>query len=154
MGIIGYESDNGDRPEFTQAIAFLPMEKMTMIATCARTSITVRPRLPWVVSLRRGKYSDIIGRTRVHAVANAVANAFKEIDTESQYESGQGEAKVFFSHALIDLRLQPNMIVAEFDSRIEVAIARNELIKIDPSNRERYAIATVGELQIQEKEQK
>lgn len=121
---------------------------MSGLATApAHTSQVVRPDLSYVVLLKEHKFSEAIARTRIAAVANALVHALRELDATGEYAMIVSVGKQF-EWALVDLRLQPNMIIAEAIGRTEAAILYEELRKIDPSNRERYAIARVSSLDI------
>ncbi|MBE9113763.1 hypothetical protein IQ273_30800 [Nodosilinea sp. LEGE 07298] len=122
---------------------------MPALATqAAHTSQVVRPDLAYVVLFKEQKFSEAIARCRVNAVANALKHAMEEIDTQGEYAVIISAGKQF-DYALIDLRLQPNMVIAEAIGRTEAAVLYSELVKIDPGNQIRYAIARSSQLDIQ-----
>lgn len=123
-----------------------------LASTAAHTSQVLRPDMPYVVLLKDKKFSEPIARARVQSVASQLAHALAEIDRWGEYMVIMARNRRF-DWCLVDLRMQPNMIVVECIGRTEIAIALGELIKIDPSNQARYAIARCGELDIQEAHQ-
>lgn len=122
---------------------------MPALATAAaHTSQVIRPDLAYVVLLKERKFSEAIARARVGAVANQLAHALREIDPQGEYAVIIAAQKQF-EWAIVDLRMQPNMIVIEAIGHTEAAIAYRELVQIDPSNAVRYAIARCSQLDIQ-----
>ncbi|MGB3308452.1 MAG: hypothetical protein WBG32_23200 [Nodosilinea sp.] len=115
----------------------------------AQSSQVVRPDLAYVVLFKEKKFSEAIARSRVHAVANALKHALEGIDTQGEYAVIISAGKQF-DYALVDLRIQPNMIIAEAIGRTEAAVLYSELVKIDPGNQIRYAIARCSDLDITE----
>ncbi|MEA5447961.1 hypothetical protein VB780_05230 [Leptolyngbya sp. CCNP1308] len=109
------------------------------------TAQVVRPSLDYVVLFKEQKFSEAIARARVAAIANTLVQALVEVDPEGDYTMILSQSKQF-DWAIVDLRIQPNMLIAEAIGRTEAALLLRELVRIDPSNQRRYAIARVGQL--------
>lgn len=120
-----------------------------LASTAAHTSQVLRPELPYLILFKEKKHSEAIARCRVIAVANQVAHALREVDHLGEYKVIMSRNKQF-EWALIDLRMQPNMIVVEAIGRTEIAIAYRELITIDPTNTTRYSMCRCSSIDIQE----
>lgn len=118
-----------------------------LASTSSHTSTVVRPDLAYVVLFKEQKTTEAIARARAHAVANVLAKALSDIDVSGEYEVIITPAKRF-DWAIVDLRLQPNMIIAETTGRTEAAILYEGLVRIDPGNRDRYGLARSRELDI------
>ena len=114
----------------------------------AATSQVVRPELNFVVLFKEQKFSEAIARTRLAAVANSLIHALNDLDPDGEYTAIVSRGKQF-DYCLVDLRMQPNMIVAETIGRTEAAILYQRMVKIDPANLTRYAIARASTLEIQ-----
>jgi hypothetical protein len=122
---------------------------MPALATAAaHTSQVIRPNLAYVVLFKEGKFSEAIARARAAAVANSLIQGLKDVDPEGEYSLIMGCQKQF-DWAIVDLRMQPNMIVAEAIGRTEAAILHQQLVRIDPANLRRYAIARCRNLEMQ-----
>lgn len=121
---------------------------MPLATAAAHTSQVVRPNLAYVVLFKEQKFSEPIARARVAAVANTLVQALVEVDPEGEYSMILSRGKQF-DWAIVDLRMQPNMVIAEAIGRTEAALLHRELVRIDPSNLRRYAIARCGQLDIQ-----
>lgn len=105
----------------------------------AHTSQVIRPDLAYVVLFKEKNHSEAIARARVGAVANALVQSLKEVDPEGDYSLVVSQGKQF-DWAIVDLRMQPNMIIAEAIGRTEAALLYREMVRIDPANMTRYAI--------------
>ncbi|MBE9157871.1 hypothetical protein IQ265_13705 [Nodosilinea sp. LEGE 06152] len=114
----------------------------------AATSQVVRPELNFVVLFKEQKFSEAIARTRIATVANTLVYALQHLDPDGEYTTIISQGKQF-DYCLVDLRMQPNMIIAETIGRTEAAILHQRLVTIDPANMRRYAIARCGQLDIQ-----
>jgi hypothetical protein len=119
-----------------------------LVSTPARSSVNIRPDLAYVIVFKEAKFSEAIARFRVGAVANAMLQALLELDPQGEYAVMQSNQKQF-DYCLLDLRMQPNMVVAELIGRTEAAILYRKLVRIDPLNQTRYAIARAHTLEIQ-----
>lgn len=117
--------------------------------TAAHTSQVVRPDLPYVVLLKEQGFSEAIARARVAPVAKSLIQGLAEVDPEGEYSLIVSRSKQF-DWAIVDLRMQPNMLIAEAIGRTEAALLLRELVRIDPGNMRRYGIARLRELSIQD----
>lgn len=122
---------------------------MPPLATApAHTSQVVRPSLDYVVLFKEQRFSEAIARARMANIASVLIQALTEVDPEGEYNLITSRQKQF-DYCLVDLKMQPNMVIAEAIGRTEAALLLRELVRIDPSNLRRYAIARVGQLDIQ-----
>lgn len=119
-----------------------------LVTAPAHTSQIVRPSLDYVVLFKEQKFSEAIARARAGAVANTLVQALVDVDPDGDYTMLITKGKQF-DWAIVDLRMQPNMVIAEAIGRTEAALLHRELVRIDPANLRRYAIARVGQLDIQ-----
>lgn len=146
-------------PHRLNARATHPIESLPMpaLATApAHTGQVLRPDLHYHVLFKEKKFSEVIASARVAAVANNLIQALADVDPQGEYSLITSQGKPF-DYAIVDLRMQPNMIIAEAIGRTEAALLLRRLVRIDPSNLIRYAIlsprgyakARVGQLDIQ-----
>lgn len=119
-----------------------------LASAAAHTSQTVRPDLHYVVLFKEKKFSEAIARARVAAVANTLIQALAEVDPDGEYTVITSRQKQF-DWTIVDLRMQPNMVIAEAIGRTEAALLYREMVRIDPANMTRYAIARASSLDIQ-----
>lgn len=123
---------------------------MPALATApARSSQVVRPDLHYVVLFKEAKFSEAIARARVAAIANTLVQALVGIDPDGEYSTILSQGKPF-DYGILDLRMQPNMVIAEAIGRTEAALLHRELVRIDPANLQRYAIARLAQVEVKE----
>jgi hypothetical protein len=123
-----------------------------LMAIAKASPVTLRGKLPFVLSLREGEFTTPIARGRNAAVLGTLARALRAMDPQAQYEVVQADA-LGFDYCLTDHRLQPNLVIAETIGRTEGLLLHRELVRIDPANRVRYAVCHYGSLTLAERNQ-